>query len=136
MRTTERSRTVRSSKKTFLRVQVWTILKCRKSGKERKRAWLSWDLLESKRKMHRQWKKGQVMWEEYRDAARLSKDRVRNAKAQLELDLVRGVKKSKKGFYRHISWKRKVQEGAPLFVSNTDRVVTADKVKVLNNFFA
>lgn len=65
-------------------MQVLTILKCRKSRKESKRAWLSWELLESKKKMHRRWKKGQVIWEEYRDAARLS--RVRKAKAQLELD--------------------------------------------------
>ena len=33
--------------------------------------WLNWDLLvklESKKKMHRQWKQGQVNWKEYRDA--------------------------------------------------------------------
>lgn len=41
-------------------------------------AWLNQDLqvkLESKRKTHRQLKWGQVAWEEYRDAARLHRDR-------------------------------------------------------------
>ena len=55
--------------------------------------------------MHRQWKQGQVPWEVYRDAARLCRDEVRKAKAQLELDLARGAKKNKKGFYRYINQK-------------------------------
>jgi len=45
----------------------------RKSGKESKRqAWLNQDLLvklQRKKKMHRQWKQGQVMREEYGGAA-------------------------------------------------------------------
>ena len=49
-------------------------------------------------KMHRQWKQGQVPWEEYKDAARLCRDGVRKAKAQLELNLTRGAKMNKKGF--------------------------------------
>jgi len=44
-------------------------------GKEGKRlAWLSQDLLvklKGRRELHRQWKQGQVSWEECRDAARL-----------------------------------------------------------------
>jgi len=42
--------------------------------------------------MHRQWKQGQVPWEEYKDAARLCRDGVRKAKAQLELNLARDAK--------------------------------------------
>ena len=84
------------------------------SEKEGKRqAWLNQHLLvkwKSKKKMHRQWKQGQVTWEEYRVAARLCGDEVRKAKAQLELDLARGAKKNKKGFYRYISMKKKVQD--------------------------
>lgn len=41
--------------------------------------------LESKKKMHMRWKQGQVICEEYRDAARLFRDGVRKAKAYLEL---------------------------------------------------
>ena len=41
------------------------------------------------------------MWsqglEDYRGAARLCRDGVRKAKAQLELDLARGAKENKKG---------------------------------------
>jgi len=35
-----------------------------------------------KRELHRQWKQGQVSWEEYRDAARLCRDEVRRAAAE------------------------------------------------------
>jgi len=58
-------------KDTFHRVQEHSVPRCKKSGKEGKRpAWLSQDLLvklKSKRELHRQWKQGQVSWEEYRD---------------------------------------------------------------------
>ena len=70
--------------------------------KEGKRpAQLSGDLLvklKGKRELHRQWKQGQVSWEEYRDAAWLCRDEVRRAKAWLELNLARDAKNEKKGF--------------------------------------
>jgi len=47
--------------------------------------------LKSKRELHRQWKQGQVSWEEYRDADRLCKEGVRRAKARVELNLARDV---------------------------------------------
>ena len=56
--------------------------------------------LKSKKKVHRQWKQTQVLWEECREAARLCRDGVRKTKAYLELNLTRGAKKDKKGFYR------------------------------------
>jgi len=45
-----------------------------------------------KQEMHRQWKQGQVSWEEYRDAAQLCRDGIRKAKAQLELNVARDAK--------------------------------------------
>jgi len=60
--------------------------------------------------MHRQWKQGQVLWEEYKDAFRLYKDGIRKAKTQLELPLATHAK-NKRGFYRYLNQKRKVQEG-------------------------
>jgi len=69
--------------------------------------------LKGKRELHRQWKQGQVSWEEYRDAAQLCRDEVRRAKVWLELNLARDVKKNKNGFYRSVSWKRKVKESVP-----------------------
>ena len=68
----------------------------------------------SKRELHRQWKQGQVSWEEDRDAAWLCRDGARRAKAQLELNLARDAKNNKKGFYRHVNRKRKVKETIPL----------------------
>jgi len=67
--------------------------------------------------MHRQWKRGQVTCREYRDTAGLCRDRVRKAKAQLELELglARGVKK-KKSFNRYVNRKRKVLECVPSLV--------------------
>jgi len=76
-------------------------------------AWLCRDRLvklKGKKAMHRQWKQGQVSWEEHRDAAWLCRDEVRKAKAQLEINLARGAKNNKKGFYRYVSQKRKVKE--------------------------
>ena len=63
--------------------------------------------------MHRQWKQGQVSWEEYRDAAQLCRDGVKKAKAQLELNWARDAKNNKKGFYRYVSQKRKLKESVP-----------------------
>ncbi|GAB0209193.1 hypothetical protein GRJ2_003385000 [Grus japonensis] len=104
-------------KDAFYRAQELLIPRCKKSGKEGKRlAWMSQDLLvklKGKKEMHRQWKRGQVSWEEYRDAARLCRDGVRKAKAQLELNLARDAKNNKKGFYRYVSQKRKVKESVP-----------------------
>ena len=48
--------------------------------------------LKGKKEMHRQWKQGQVSWEEYRDVAQLCRDGVRKSKVQLELNLARDAK--------------------------------------------
>jgi len=66
--------------------------------------------LKGKRELHRQWKQGQVSWEDYRATAQLCRDEVRRAKAQLELNLARDAKNNKKGFYRYVSQKKKVKE--------------------------
>ncbi|KFQ53018.1 hypothetical protein N334_04373, partial [Pelecanus crispus] len=129
-------------KDTFYRAQELLVLRCKKSGKEGKRpAWLSRDLLvklKIKRELHRQWKQGQVSWEEYREAARLCREGVRKAKAQLELILARDAKNNKKGFYRYVNQKRKVKESISPPMNKTGDLVSTDeeKAEVLNNFFA
>ena len=62
---------------------------------------------------------------------------VRKAKIQLELNLARDAKKNKKGFYRCLNQKRKVQEGVPTLVSDTGRLKRTEKEKaeVLKSFF-
>ncbi|PKU43796.1 rna-directed dna polymerase from mobile element jockey-like [Limosa lapponica baueri] len=82
--------------------------------------------------MHRQWKQGQVCWEEYR----VLWDGVRKAKVQPELNLARDAKNNKKGFYRYVSQKRKVKESILPLMSKTGELLTTDKEKaeLLNNF--
>ena len=102
-------------KDAFHRAQELPVSRCKNSGKEGKRpAWLCQDLLVKLKgkKMHRQWKQGQVFWEDHRDTAQLCGDGVRKAKAQLELNLARDAKNNNEGFYRHISQK-KVKESVP-----------------------
>ncbi|KFR07567.1 hypothetical protein Y956_13278, partial [Nipponia nippon] len=129
-------------KDAFHRAQELSIPWCRKLGKKGKRpAWPSHDLgvkLKAKKRLHRQWKKGLVSWEEDRDAVRLCKDGIRKAKAQLEPNLARDAKNNKKGFYRHINQKRKVKESVPPLMSRSGELMTTDEeeAEVLNNFFA
>lgn len=53
--------------------------------------------LKGKKQRHRQWKQGQVTWEEYRDEVQLCRDSLEKAKAKLELNLKRN---NRKVFYR------------------------------------
>ena len=57
--------------------------------------------MREKREVYRKWKQGCISWEEYSAAVRVCRDRIRKAKAQMELDLARDVKDNK-GFYRYI----------------------------------
>jgi len=125
-----------------IQLQELSIHKCKKSGKEGKRpAWPSQDLLvklKSKTEPHREWKQGQVSWEEYRDTAQLCRDGIRKAKVQLELNLAKDAKKNRKSFYRYVSQKRKVKESIRTLTNTTGKLITTDKeqAEVLNNLFA
>ncbi|KFP65777.1 hypothetical protein N322_00654, partial [Cariama cristata] len=128
-------------KEIFYREQEVAIPRRKKLGKQGKRlAWLSRDLLaklKAKKEMHRQWRQGQVSWEEYREAARLCRDGVRKAKARLEMNLAREVENNKKGFYRYVNQKRKIKENVPPFMSRAGELVVTDeeKAEVLSSFF-
>ena len=125
-------------KKAFLGAQELSIPMYSKLGKEGKRPdWLNRDLLvrlEGTKKMHRQWKQGEVSWEEHRVAAKLCMDKARKTKVHLELDLVRASKKNKKGFDRYINKKRKVQKGVLSLVRNTVSTVDKEKTEIFNLF--
>ena len=43
----------------------------------------------------------------------MCRDRIRKAKAQMELNLARDVKDNKKGFYRYIGRRRQAKESSP-----------------------
>lgn len=84
----------------------------KKSGKGGGRlAWFTKDLLvklKCKKKMHQR----HVSLEGYRDTAWMCMDGMTKADVQLELNLARDAK-NKKGFYRHIGQKRKIEENVP-----------------------
>ena len=44
------------------------------------------------------WKKGQAAWKEYKEVVKMCRQKIRKAKAQLELNLAAGVKGNKKLF--------------------------------------
>lgn len=124
-------------KNDFLRAQEILIPRCSQIDKEGKRsAWPNWDKV-VKLKRHRQWKQGQISWEDYNKATRLCWDEIRKTESQLEPNLARGDKKSKKGFYRYLNQKEKVQEGTYALAGDTDKLLRIEKEKaeVLHDFF-
>lgn len=82
-------------------MQEVAISRSTKSGKKGKRApWLSRELLvkqKGRKQMRRQWRQGQVTWEEVKFSC-VGKG-VRKAKMKLELHLAGDSKNNKKGFY-------------------------------------
>ena len=91
-----KSRAQSSTCKVWYICRLWSILMSRKSSKgSRKPAWISKEILTEliqKKEAYKWWKWGQVTQEEYRVAVWSCKDRVRKAKADLELSLARDVK--------------------------------------------
>lgn len=67
----------------------------------------------------------------------MCRDRIRKAKANLELSLVKDVKGNNNGFYKYINSKRKVREIVGLLLDGAGDLVTKDmeKAKVFNAFF-
>ena len=68
------------------------------SRQERKLAWPNrelWLELRKKRRVYDLWKKRQETQEDYKDVVRLCREKIRRAKAQLELNLATAVKGSK-----------------------------------------
>ncbi len=88
--------------------------------------------------MYRKWKQGCVAWEEYRAVVCVCRDRIRKAKAQMELNLARDVKDNKKGFYRYIDRKRQAKESVPHLMKGNGELASSDieKAEVLSERFA
>ncbi|NWW20033.1 PO22 protein, partial [Falcunculus frontatus] len=94
----------------FLQAQEWCILMSKKLGRESKRpAWVNKEHmseLSNKQEIKRRGKQGQATWNEYRDVVRVSRSKLRKAKAHLEFNLVKNIKDKKKGFFKYINDKR------------------------------
>jgi len=104
-------------KDTLLRAQQLSIPQQKKLSRGGRRAsWLWKDLqlkLREKGEISRRRKQGCVSWEEYRVVVHVCRDRIRKAKAQMELNLARHVKDNKKRFYRDVGRRRWAKESVP-----------------------
>ncbi|PKU44100.1 rna-directed dna polymerase from mobile element jockey-like [Limosa lapponica baueri] len=126
----------------FLQAQDRRIPKSKKSGKgSRTPVWLSRELLKKmkwKKEVYSAWKKGLTTWEDDKNAIRVWRDETRKAKASLELNLARGVKVNKKGFFKYIGGKRQTRENVGPLLNEMGAMVTedAEKAELLNAFFA
>ncbi|KAK4829944.1 hypothetical protein QYF61_007667 [Mycteria americana] len=111
------------------------------TGGGRRPAWLNrelWLELRKKRRVYNLWKKGQASQEDYKGVARLCREKIRRAKAELELNLTTAIKDKKKNFFKYISSKRRAKENLQPLVDVGGNIVTKDeeKAEVLNAFFA
>ena len=70
------------------------------------------------------WKQGCVSWEEYRAIVRVCRDRIRKAKAQMELNLVRDATDNKKGFYRYIGRRRRAKQSVPPLMKGNEELAS------------
>ncbi|KFQ22405.1 hypothetical protein N332_14875, partial [Mesitornis unicolor] len=129
-------------KKEILKAQDEVVPVCRKMSQQGRRpAWMNrelWVELREKKRVYGLWKKGQATQEAYRATVRLCREKIRRAKAQLELNLASAVKDNKKGFYKYIGNKRRTKESLPPLVDVGGSIVTRseEKAEVLNAFFA
>ncbi|KAK4817404.1 hypothetical protein QYF61_013274 [Mycteria americana] len=129
-------------KEEVLKAQERAVPRCRKTSRwGRRPAWLTrelWLELRKKRRVYDLWKKGRATQEDYKGVARLCREKIRRAKAELELNLAAAVKDNKNHFFKYISSKRRAKENLQPLVDGGGNTVTKDeeKAEVLNAFFA
>ena len=93
--------------------------------------------LQEKKRIYLLWKEGRATRKEYKEVVKMCREKIRKAKAQLELNLAAGVKGNKKLFYKYINSKRRTRENLHSLLDEAGIVTTEDKEKadVLNAFF-
>ncbi|KAK4807040.1 hypothetical protein QYF61_018381 [Mycteria americana] len=129
-------------KKEVLKAQEQAIPRCQKTNRwGRRPAWLNRELLlglRKKRRVYHFWQKGQATQEEYRDLVKSCREKIRKAKAELELNLATVVRDNKKCFYKYINNKNRAKENLPPLLDVGGNIATTDeeKAEVLNAFFA
>ncbi|GAB0208000.1 mitochondrial enolase superfamily member 1 [Grus japonensis] len=111
------------------------------SRRGRRPAWLSRDLLlelRLKKKVYGCWKQGQATWEDYRDAARLCREKIHAAKAQLELKLASTVGDNKKGVFKYVNNKRRTRDNIGSLLDENGHLTNRDidKAEMFNAAFA
>ncbi|XP_054053995.1 lymphocyte function-associated antigen 3 isoform X1 [Rissa tridactyla] len=128
-------------KREILKAQEQAVPMRRKiKGRGKWPAWMNKELLmglKEKRKVYHLWKRGQATQEEYRDRVRSYREKIRKAKAQLELNLAINIRDNKKSFYKYINKKRVTENVHPLLDAGGN-LATKDeeKAEILNAFFA
>ncbi|KAK1212035.1 LIN1 transcriptase, partial [Pygoscelis papua] len=126
----------------ILKAQEQAVPMCQKMSQwGRRPSWLNrelWLELRNKRRVYDLWKKGQATQEDYKDVVRLCREKIRRAKAQLELNLATAAKDNKKCFYKYVRNKRRAKENVhPLLDAGGNIVTKAEEMaEVLNAFFA
>ncbi|KAK4820600.1 hypothetical protein QYF61_001906 [Mycteria americana] len=129
-------------KEEVLKAQEQAVPRCQKTSRRGRRpAWLNrelWLELRKKRRVYDLWKKGWATQEDYKGVARLCREKIRRAKAELELNLATAIKDKKKHFFKYISSKRRAKENLQPLLDRGGNTVTKDeeKAEVLNAFFA
>jgi len=88
--------------------------------------------------MYRKWKQGCVAWEEYGAVVHVCRERIRNTKAKMELNLARDVKDNKKRFYRYVGRRRQAKGSVPPLIKGNGELASSDieEAEVLNDCFA
>ncbi|NXH24775.1 PO11 protein, partial [Myiagra hebetior] len=105
-------------------------------------AWIGKELLkelwEKKEGVYLTLKEGQVSQEMFKGVARACREKLREAKAQLELKLATSVKDNKKYFYKYINSKSKGKDNLHSLLDAEGNLVTKDEeeAEALNTFFA
>jgi len=89
-------------KKEVLKAQEQAVpLNCKMSQRRRRQVWMNRELflrLQEKKRIYLLWKKGQATQKEYKEVVKMCREKIRQAKAQIELSLAAGVKRNKKLF--------------------------------------
>lgn len=97
-----------------MRVQVLSVPQHRRTSRGGKKpAWLGKELqikLRDKKNVYKQCKHECVTWEEYRDAIRVCRYRIREVRVQRKVHVVRNVKNNKTGFCRYTGHKKQAKK--------------------------
>ncbi|KAK4818819.1 hypothetical protein QYF61_019856 [Mycteria americana] len=120
-------------KKEVLKAQEQAVPMCHKTNRRGRRpAWLNRELLlglRKKRRVYHFWKKGQATQEEYRDLVKSCREKIRNAKAQLELNLATVVRENTKCFYKYTNNKKSQGESPSFIGCGGGNIATKDEEK-------